>query len=375
MKIIVAAEIFPPDIGGPATYSKKIAEELTKLDWQIKLICYSDKLEKDAYSYPVWRVLRTKFFLWHYFKYFWQLKKIAKDTSIIYAQGPVSSGWPATLVGKLLKKKVVVKVVGDYAWEQARNSGVTSIGIDEFQNKKLSGKTKFLKNIETWVCRSADKVVVPSQYLKKIVLGWGVPENKIKVIYNSIPQPESIARQEIEGKDLILSVGRLVSWKGFQTLIEIMPELLMINPNFELVILGDGPEKEKLQTVVANLKLETKVRIIKVDANTRDEYLKSAMVFVLNTGYEGLPHTVLEAMAMGTPVAVSAIGGNPELVEDQKTGLTFRYEDKEQIKQAILKIYQDKALAWTMVKNAKKLLEKFTLENMISQINQLLKSS
>jgi glycosyltransferase involved in cell wall biosynthesis len=99
------------------------------------------------------------------------------------------------------------------------------------------------------------------------------------------------------------------------------------------------------------------------------------MVFVLNTGYEGLPHTVLEAMAMGTPVAVSAIGGNPELVEDQKTGLTFRYEDKEQIKQAILKIYQDKALAWAMVKNAKKLLEKFTLENMISQINQLLKSS
>ncbi|MCL5795140.1 MAG: glycosyltransferase family 4 protein [Patescibacteria group bacterium] len=369
--LVIAAEIFPPDIGGPATYSKKIAEELIRLNWQVKLICYSDKLEKDDYQYPVWRIIRTRFFLWHYFKYFWQLKKIAKDTLVIYAQGPVSSGWPAVLVGKLLKKKVVVKVVGDYAWEQARNSGRTNVGIDKFQAEKLSGKTKFLKNIESWVCRNADQIIVPSQYLKKIVSGWGVPEGKIKVIYNSF-ETEFRNLSDQKNENRIISVGRLVPWKGFDTLISLMPSLIEKNNNFQLFICGEGPEREKLVGLIKELNLESRVSLRAETHTNLISLLSTSGIFVLNTGYEGLSHVILETMAAGVPIITTSIGGNPELIEDGHNGLLVEYNNKEQLKEAILKIHQNKELGEKFVNNSKEVLKKFSLDNMVGKTNQLL---
>ena len=57
-KIVIAADIFPPDIGGPATYSRKLADELVKKNWQVQLICYSDKQQEDKYSFYVNRIIR-----------------------------------------------------------------------------------------------------------------------------------------------------------------------------------------------------------------------------------------------------------------------------------------------------------------------------
>ena len=59
-KIVIAADIFPPDIGGPATYSRKLADELVKKNWQVQLICYSDKQQEDKYSFYVNRIIRRK---------------------------------------------------------------------------------------------------------------------------------------------------------------------------------------------------------------------------------------------------------------------------------------------------------------------------
>ena len=75
----------------------------------------------------------------YYYKYFKQLKELATDADLIYAQGPVGSGKPALKVKKQTNKKLVVKVVGDYAWEQARGAGKTELGIDAFQNQKFGG--------------------------------------------------------------------------------------------------------------------------------------------------------------------------------------------------------------------------------------------
>ena len=104
VKIVIAAEIFPPDIGGPATYSPKIAQALVEAGHQVSLICYSDKAQKDDYPFTVIRIIRSKFKL-HYFKYYRQLKKLTADCDVIYAQGPVSSGWPALKVKKKLGRR------------------------------------------------------------------------------------------------------------------------------------------------------------------------------------------------------------------------------------------------------------------------------
>ncbi|MFH0820025.1 MAG: glycosyltransferase family 4 protein [bacterium] len=404
MKMVIAAEIFPPDIGGPATYAQKLAEELEKKGYSLTLLCYGEKTA-EQFSFPVLRVSRRQPLFWRYFNYFWQLLKASRDASLIYAQGPVSSGWPALWVKKLLGKRLVVKVVGDYAWEQWQNE-VKSLkfkvksrdekfeNLEDFQKIKVSSKIGWLKKIERKVCQKAEAVIVPSYYLKKIVASWGVDEKKIKVVYNAIEIPVPLvsknqAKEQVKlNGDLIVSAGRLVKWKGFEALIEIMPRLLAVNPNFKLIIIGDGPEKENLKSQISrlssalpqanggqvNLKLQEKVILTgKLSQPEVICYLKAADTFVLNSGYEGLSHLLLEAMAVGAPIIATNIGGNPELIKHNDNGFLVEYNNKEELLDAIIQLWRDKNLQNKFVNNSEEVLEKFKFSKMIEETIRILK--
>ncbi|NUM25107.1 MAG: glycosyltransferase family 4 protein [Candidatus Buchananbacteria bacterium] len=368
--ILIAAEIFPPDIGGPATYTVKIAEALQQKGFDVDVVCYSDNSQTDDFSFAVHRILRSRFKLLHYFNYYRALKKLAKNTDVIYAMGPVSSGRPALKVAKELKKKLVVKVVGDYAWERARNLNETQLSIDEFQTKFFNGKIGMLQKTERQVCRQADAVITPSEYLKKIVEGWGVEGSKIKVVYNSFDATILNQTKKIDGKKIV-SAARLVPWKGFEALIDLMGEL---PKDFKLEIFGDGPDQKKLKQKIINSKLED--RVLLAGQVSRDQLFQAlaGKIFVLNTGYEGLSHTILEAFAVGIPVIATAVGGNPELISDNVNGLLVEYNNKDQIKEAILKLSGDEILQNKFVENAKKVLEKFSAQKMINDTVTVLNS-
>ncbi|MBI2450083.1 MAG: glycosyltransferase family 4 protein [Candidatus Nealsonbacteria bacterium] len=320
MKIVLATGIYPPDIGGPATYVKRLAKELNQ-----PVISYSGRLKK----YP--KGLK-------HFLYFLGLLRLAKEADVIYAQNPTSAGLPAFWAAKLLRKKFVLKVVGDAAWEQKKN---------------------YLKSIQAYVARGADKIIVPSRYVKKMVASWRVSENKIEVIYNAV---ENGSRPDISKEDakknigidgnIILSVGRPVPWKGFDDLRAIMPDLLKENPNFKLVIVGEDK---------------------KVPHEEMPFYFKAADMFVLNSGYEGLSHVILEAMSFGVPVIASSEGGNPELIEDNFNGFLVEYKNKEQIKQAILKLWSDKSLQEKFIRNSREKLKDFSWDNLVEKTLRILK--
>jgi glycosyltransferase involved in cell wall biosynthesis len=351
MKIIIASGIFSPDIGGPATYSQLIAREFSKRGHNVSVICYSDKEQRTANKeqFPVIRISRKHNKLVRYWLYFWELMKIARDADIIYAQGPLGAGLPAMWISKILNKKFVIKIVGDYAWEQGVNQfGVKDL-IEEFQKKEYNSKVERIKKIQKRVVRNADKVIVPSEFLKKIVKGWGTDESKIKVIYNSFSKPRKIKSVKLSS-DVIISAGRPEPWKGMDTLKEIMPDLLKQNPKFKLIIATKLPHKELMG------------------------YFKASKMFVLNTAYEGLSHMILEAMACGLPVVTTNVGGNPEIIKNGHNGLLVEYNDKEQLRKAILKLLRDKKLQNKFIANGKKTLEKFKLETMIDKTLSILKS-
>jgi len=114
-----AADIFPPEIGGPATYSYKIAHKLYAKGHTVLVTCYSrDAVSGESNPFPVVRIRISGIKAVHYIKYFINLFKVAKHADVIYAQGPVASGFPSIIAGKVLRKKVVIKVVGDYALVQ-----------------------------------------------------------------------------------------------------------------------------------------------------------------------------------------------------------------------------------------------------------------
>ncbi|MBU4284993.1 glycosyltransferase family 4 protein [Patescibacteria group bacterium] len=351
MKIVIASGIYPPDIGGPATYSQTTAREFTKQGINVSLICYSDKKQEDNENFKIVRILR-KNKLFRYLLYFWNLLKLARNCDVIYAQGPLAAGLPTMWVSKILRKKFVIKVVGDYAWEQGVNQfGVKEL-IEEFQNKKYNSRIERIRRIQKKVCKSADKIIVPSEFLKKIVKGWGINENKIKVIYNAFSGIENwkseIENLNLDG-DIIISAGRPEPWKGFDTLDEIMSDLLKENPKFKLVI------------------------ATKLSHNELMAYFKTSMIFVLNSGYEGFSHILLEAMACELPVITTNVCGNPEIVRNSYNGLLVEYNNKEQIKNAILRLWKDENLRRKFIENGKKTLEKFKLEIILEETLNVLR--
>jgi len=111
----------------------------------------------------------------------------------------------------------------------------------------------------------------------------------------------------------------------------------------------------------------------RIDRNRIKKYLDKTRVFILNTGYEGLSHVILEAMACGVPVITTSVGGNPELIENGYNGILVEYNNKEQLKEAILELWNDAELREKFVANSYKVLEKFSLANMIERTIEVLK--
>ncbi len=380
MKIIFATGIFPPDIGGPATYVEKLANQLLQKGFEVKVITFSNTKTKKNYDFPVIRISNKYPKGIKHFIYFLELLKMAKSTDIIYAQNQTSAGFPSILVSKLLKKRLILKVVGDAAWESYANRVSEFDNIEIFQEKKYDFFTELIRKTRSFVAKNADTIITPSQYLKNIVKGWGVPKQNIQVIYNALEQlPEPhVSKEEIKKKirvegDIILSIGRLAPWKGFSALIDIFPELLKENPDFKLIIVGEGEEKKKLELQVEKLGLKDNVKLIgKISHQDIPLYFKAADIFMLNSGYEGLPHVVLEAIQLGVPVVISNKGGNPELIKDSFNGFLIEYNNKEQIKNKLLKLWQDRNLQKRFVENSKEKLKEFNWENLVNKTIKIL---
>ena len=357
IKVLIATGIYPPDIGGPATYVKTLQAELPNFGYEIKVVTYSDDLNKES---EVYKISRQQSLLFRYWQYFSTVYKLAPWADIIYAQGPMGDGLPTWLACQFRNKKYFLKVVGDYAWEQGKQRfGVKELP-DEFQTKKYGIKVELIRYWQRIVARNAALVITPSEYLKKIVGQWGVDLKKIKVIYNAVARiefredREKLRSQFGLKEDIICSAGRLQKWKGLDVLIRIMPELLQINPNFKLFIIGSGPEESNLQEIIKELNLCEKVKLTGSKPHTElMQYMSASDYFVLNTGYEGLSHLIIEAMQLSLPVIATKVGGNVEVVKNGINGLLVEYNNKENLITAIAGLWQNKSKRKEIVAEAK----------------------
>lgn len=381
MKILIATGIFYPEIGGPASYGRLLCQKLNS-SHSVTLVTYSlvfvDTQDRSE-PYKIVRVWKGMPKFLRHLIYFLKVFSLVWKSDTVFALNATSAGLPALVAARILKKKFLVRIAGDYAWETAANNSKTFLLIDDFQKSKKSGKIGILHGLQVWVCKKADMIIVPSEYLAGLVTGWGVPRQKIQIIYNGVDfKVSEISREEARKKigipgNIILSVGRLVPWKGFRMLVKIMPQLLQINQFFRLVIIGDGPEYKLLQSMIRNLGLEKKIYL--AGRKNKEElalYMAAADVFVLNTGYEGFSHQILEAMSAGVPVITTAVGGNLEVIRQGENGFMVKYNDEFNLMEGIKTIWQTPELRQRFIEEGKKTVASFSPEKMISETIKIL---
>lgn len=380
--ILICTGIFLPDIGGPASYAATVGAHLSRNNFDVAIISYSSvrkRTEDKDLPFKIIRVWRGWPKILRHIIYFFTVFKHSSKYDILLSLNAVSAGLPALIAGRLRKKKFFVKVVGDYAWEMAVHKNKSSFLINDFQGATKKGWIKILANTQHWVCKKADGIIVPSEYLAGLVKGWGVDSNKISVIYNGADfKPLVVGKEEARKKlgipgNIILSSGRLVPWKGFKMLIKVMPRLLEINQFFRLVIVGDGPDRKNLEQMVKNMNLDRKVFI--VGKKSKEElavYFAASDMFVLNSGYEGFSHQILEAMAAGVPVIASAMGGNKEIIEQGKNGFLVRYNDEFNLIEAIKGLWQSPESRKEFSEKGKETVKKFSVERMVESTIKIL---
>ncbi|KKT02185.1 MAG: glycosyltransferase [Candidatus Peregrinibacteria bacterium GW2011_GWF2_43_17] len=333
MKILIVTPIFPPEIGGPATYTWELTHRLKNHD--VSVVAFGDKSDELAGSHllKVRKGFSRKIpvigsFIRQMDLYF-SILKHGRDCDLIYLQGPLVVGYFGSLAAKKLKKPIVMKFVGDIAWETASSNGKTDKNLDEFLE---SGGGGFLRKLQLKSFHRADAIVVPSEYLRDILCNYySVPTTKIDVIYNAVSVPEPDKKL---GEDKsVVTVGRLVKHKNIAGIIEAMS--LLQNHAPKLVVVGSGPELNNLKSLASQLGLAD--RVVFKGALSRRETLRevaNADLFVLNSIYEGLPHTVVEAMYLKTPVVASDILGTTE-VANEKTATLAESKNAEDLAKKI----------------------------------------
>ena len=235
----------------------------------------------------------------------------------------------------------MLKVVGDLAWERAVNKGwiPPSEDVDAFQRGDYPLRVRLLQAQRAREVQRMDRIIVPSHYLREMVIGWGAPPERVQVITNALaPDAQSLrisppdARAQLglhAGEPLLLTVARLVPWKGIDHLIRAMRAV----PDVRLIIAGEGPDEARLRAITEAEGVTGRVTFLGRVARERlGCYFRAADYTVLYSGYEGLSHTLLESLLAGTPVIASDKGGNPEVVRHDENGLLVPYVDQDALR-------------------------------------------
>lgn len=234
-----------------------------------------------------------------------------------------------------------------------------------------------------------DAIICVSEYDKIAALKYRVaPERKLFVIHNGIDFEKLNFLDKTESREffqkatsyklqatscLIGSIANLYKNKAIDIFVEAAKLIQdsMPRQNFTFLVIGEGKERESLESRIKNCELKNKFFLVGAVPEAW-KYLKAFDVFVLPSLKEGFPYVILEAMAAGLPIVASRTGGIPEMIEDGENGLLIKPGDAKELAEAILKLSQDGDMAKKLTSEAERTVkERFGLKEMVRKTTEV----
>ena len=368
MNILITVGIFPPDIGGPASFVPKISDFLIENGHNVKIICLSEVGNINTEdNFDVIRIKRSNNLPIRWIKTIYQIVKNGRRSDLIFVNG---LGVESAIANLILQKQLIRKIVGDPVWERAYNKKRITESFDDFQINKHSFLIEVQKLLRNWSINSAEIVITPSDHLKSFVSGIGYSK-KILKINNGVNITDINRANESKADINLIIISRLVVQKNINIVIEAMK--LLDNKNLKLSIIGEGGEFSKLENTIHDLNLQNQVQLLgKIDNNKISQFLLTADIFIQASDYEGLPHSVLEAINYEVPILSTETGGCKDLLNDGERGFIIPMPpDKKVIAENISFIIENKTEATKRADEAKSFINK--KHNFLEQANQYMK--
>ncbi len=368
MRVLIVSGIWPPDVGGPASHAPDVARFLQAHGHAVEVVITA-AAEPTPTLFPLrWTSRRLPVGVRHLHALLliaWR----ARSADVIYTTGMFGRSALAALVAR---RPFVMKLTGDPAFERLRARGVVAGDVDAFQREAGGGvSTRALRRFRDWVVHRADHVFTPSGYLRDLVVSWGLEPGRVSVMPNPAPdRTPTLRRDELRQRfgvvgDTLAFAGRLTAQKS----LDVMIAAIAACPGVTLLVAGDGEEAGSLEAGVSRLGLTGRVRLL--GPVSRDEVLEvfaAADASILTSSWENFPHSVIESLAVGTPVIATRAGGVAEVVQDSVNGLLADVGDTEGVVVAIRRFFADDALREHLRANAAPSVEAYSSARLLGAV-------
>src|SRR3989344_3590292 len=310
-KIILATGIFFPDVGGPAIHVRKIAETLETSGYRPVVIAYGDYDGPNDFQFNVIRISNKLPVLLRRLKYLVVVLKESHEASLLYAFNIATAGFPVFIVGKMLHKKIIMRLPGDPIWERVVERGDRFVSFVNYYKQGLYVKDRpWLFRFTKYVLPKFDLIVFYSRFLSDIYEKYyNIDPKRVRIILNPVfhREPSGVERS---GEPTVLFAGRFVAYKNLELLIRVFDKVRQKTRRGRLVMIGEGPDKYKLEKKIKELSLSSSVDVIpKLGQEKLFEYIQSSWFGVGPALTEFNPNFILECLSLGRPVLLSRENG------------------------------------------------------------------
>lgn len=338
---MITTGIFPPDIGGPATYVPRFGDFLSSNGFKVEIVTLSEKMATNSSHFPfsVQRIKRSRRRSLRMIITVASIAKKLKTADYLFCNGLYLETALAMRLS-FFNGHSLVKIVGDPVWERARNRG----------REKISVFGRIERRLITWSLEQFDRVTCPGENLARVVKSWS-SKISVDVIHNGVHIFEQ--RTDNSKKYDLVVISRLVPWKNVDAVISIAKEL-----NCTLVVIGDGPERESLQNQALG---NTNISFLGTCTTEEIEsLLAQSRVFCQLSDYEGLSFSLLQAMSSGLPCVLSDIEANRAVFNsDQDAAIFLQTGNHQQNLEEVSKILGSPELQKNMGIRAQEIVKRY----------------
>jgi glycosyltransferase involved in cell wall biosynthesis len=366
MNVLIVSGIWPPDVGGPASHAPELAEHLLSSGHEVAVVTTADGPPRPERYHVDW-ISRGIPVGARHAAVAEKVRSRARGADVVYATSMIGR---AALGSRLARRPLVIKLTTDEAYERAQRRGLFGGDMDAFQQVAGDFRIRALRRSRDAALRRATRIICPSAYLRELAVSWGVPRERVIVIPNPAPDLPSLPAREdaraafdIDGPTLAFA-GRI----GRQKSLEVGMEAVSRVAGVRLLVAGDGPERTEMERLATD-------RITFLGPLPRDDVLRlfrAADASLLSSTWENFPHTVVESLAVGTPVIATAVGGVSEVVKDGENGLLVPPGDAGALASAIHRFYGEPGLRERLAAEAAPSVAGYGSEETLAHIEAVL---
>lgn len=367
MKIVHVAE-WNAESGGGFTAASNLVKSLLKInkELEIHIVSFSDKNAVVTENGYTLHLIKLELFPT---SQYWHLPKILNAKILEINPDLIHSHFtypPYSFITQLKIPVIItvhglnsVRVKGSYPKSDYLN--LRFILYPYFEKKALQRAAKII-NVSHWTKEKSDSII--GENSKTVYIPNGLVYEKY----------HNIKSKDINHPSLFFA-GRLVRLKNVDILIKALSIVKETNPDVHLYIAGSGPQDQKLRYLSIKLNLNNNITFL--NFISEDEMLKmyaSADIFVLPSKFENCPMVLLEALAVGTPIVASNVGGIPQILDNGKYGILTKPGDIEDLAQKIIALIKNNSLRNELRENGKQRVKEYSWDDIASKTIELYSS-